>query len=139
MAANTSPIYVLTPIISWSTITAANTALDGTGTVATVYTGGSNGSYLLSLAVNSNTTTATSASATLRLFINNGSTNATAGNNTLFREYTLVTVTANATTSSFNWEFPLNFMLPNGYKLNVTIATVAGSSGFALTCFGGDY
>jgi hypothetical protein len=140
MAANTSPIFANQPTINWSTITAANTALDGTGTVATVFTAdATDGSYVQSLFVKSNTTTATSAAATLRVFINNGSTNATATNNTLIREYTLTTVTATATAATFNWEFPLNIQLPAGYKINCTIATVAGSSGFALTCTGSGY
>lgn len=140
MAANTSPIFTNVPKIQWDFITAANTALDGTGTVATVFTAdATDGSYARSLYVKSNTTTATSAAATLRIFINNGSTNATAGNNTLIREYTLTTVTATATAATFNWEFPLNMQIPAGYKINCTIATVAGSSGFALTCMGGDY
>lgn len=140
MAAGTTPIFTNIPKINWSTITAANTALDGTGTVATVFTAdATDGSYVQNLIVKSNTTTATSAAATLRVFINNGATNTTATNNTLIREYTLTTVTATATASTLNWEFPLNFMLPAGYKVNCTIATYAASSGFALTCFGSDY
>ncbi|MFA6080755.1 MAG: hypothetical protein WC753_04765 [Candidatus Gracilibacteria bacterium] len=139
MAANTAPIYVLTPKVQWDFITAANTALDGTGTVATVYTAGSNGAYVTNIIVKSNTTTATSAAGALRLFINNGSTNATPANNTLIREFVLTTVTASDTTATLNWEFPINFMLPAGYKIFATIATVAGSSGFALTAIGGDY
>ena len=139
MAANTAPIYVLTPKISWSTITAANTALDGSGTVATVFTGATNGSYVTSIIVKSYTTTATSAAATFRIFVNNGSTNATPANNTLIRDFVLTAVTASNTASTLNWEFPINFMLPASYVLNCTIATVAGSSGFALTAIGGDY
>lgn len=139
MTMNTSPVFTLTPNIGWSTITSANTALDGTGTVATCFTAGANGGLVNTLIVKSNTTTATSAAGTLRLFINNGSTNATATNNTLIREYTLTTVTASNTASTLNWEFPLNLQLPAGYKINAVIATVAGSSGFALTCEGGDY
>jgi hypothetical protein len=140
MAANTTPIFSKAPIINWSTITAANTALDGTGTVATCFTAdATNGGYVYNLVVKSNTTTATSAAATLRIFINNGSTNTTATNNTLYREYTLTSVTGSATAATLNWEFPLNIMLPAGYKINCTIATVAASSGFALTCLGASY
>jgi hypothetical protein len=140
MAQNTVPIFGKTPTITWSTITAANTALDGTGTVATCFTAdATNGSYVQNLVVKSNTTTATSAAGTLRVFINNGSTNSTATNNTLVREFVLTTVTASATTATINWEFPLNIMLPAGYKINCTIATVAASSGFALTCCGITY
>jgi hypothetical protein len=137
---NTTPVFTLTPNISWATITAANTALDGTGSnVATCYTAGANGSWVNNVTIKSNTTTATSAAATFRIFINNGSTPGTATNNTLLREYTLTSVTAIDTGGTLNWEFPLNLQLPAGYKILCTIATVAGSSGFALTCTGADY
>lgn len=139
MAMNTTPVFTAVPNIGFVTATTANTALDGTGTVYTVFTAASNGSYAQQLIVKSNSTTATSAAATLRIFINNGSSAGTASNNTLIREYTLTTVTASATAATINWEFPLNIILPAGYIINVAIATVASSSQFALTCVGANY
>ena len=139
MAMNTTPVFTLTPNVGFGTLTTANTALDGTGTVTTVFTAGANGGYAQSLIVKSNSTTATSSAATLRIFINNGTTPGTASNNTLIREFTLSTVTATAVSSTLNWEFPLNLMLPAGYVINIAIATVAASSQFALTCCGGNY
>ena len=38
MAANTAPIYSRTPVVGWGTLTTANTAKDGTGTVVTLFT-----------------------------------------------------------------------------------------------------
>ena len=140
MAQNTTPIFTKAPIITWATATTANTALDGTGTVYTCFTAdATNGSYVQNLLVKASNTTATSAAATLRIFINNGSTAGTASNNTLIREYTLTTVTASATASTLNWEFPINLMLPASYVINVAIATMAGSSQYALTCTGANY
>ena len=141
MAANTIPIFTLTPKVSFANLLAtnANTALDGTGTVSTVYTAGSNGSFVNNLIVKSSTTTATSAAGTLRIWINNGSATSSATNNTLIREYVLTAVTASSTTSTLNFEFPLNIQLPNGYKIIVTVATMATSTGWQFTCTGADY
>ena len=75
MAANTSPIYSLTPNISGAEITTANTNSDGTGTIGNnifkVYTAGTNGSYVSVIrwsAVATVATTATTATVG-RLFI----------------------------------------------------------------------
>lgn len=140
MTANTAPIFTKTPINTWDTIAAANTALDGTGTVAIPFTAdGTNGGYVQSIFVKSNTTTATSAATVFRIFVNNGSTNATPANNSLFREYTLTTVTATATAATLNFEFPLNIQLAAGYRILCTAGTLAGSTGYNVTCLGGNY
>lgn len=141
MPANTTPIFTLTPNISFANLLAANanTALDGTGTVSTIYTAGSNGSYAISIIVKSSTITATSAAGTLRIWINNGSTTSSATNNTLFREYVLTANTASATTATLNYEFPINIQLPAGYKLTCTVATMAASTAWQFTVLGADY
>lgn len=46
MAANTAPLYTLTPNLSSATVAAANTARDGSGTLVTLFTAGTNGSRL---------------------------------------------------------------------------------------------
>lgn len=137
MAANTRPLYALTPVVSWGTIATANTAKDGTGTVVTVYTAGSNGSAPIGLvfrAAGSNVATVA------RIFINNGSSNATPANNTLLAEITLSATTLSETSAlaDYRWYFPDNFRLPSGYKVNITIGTTV-AAGYAVTCFGGDY
>lgn len=141
MPANTSPIYTLTPNIGFANLLAvdANTALDGTGTVSTVFTAGANGGFVTNIIVKSSTTTATSAAGTLRIWINNGSTSGTATNNTLIKEFILTAVTASSTASTLNFEFPLNYQLPAGYKIIVTVATMAASTGWQFTCTGADY
>ena len=136
MPANTSPIFPLTPQIAFTTITAANTATDGTGTVATIFTAGTNGGrvdYIRCRALGTNVATV------LRVFINNGSTNATATNNALFDELTLpVTTASNTSDTGGDSDVALNLSLPTGYKINVVLAT-AVAAGWKVTAVGGDY
>lgn len=136
MSANTAPIFVLTPHDSYITTgTAANTNFDGTGTVATVLTAGTNGSKvdtvtLLNLGSNIGTV--------VRFFINNGSTNATAANNALINEITWSTNTASQINAQIPVTWNANLYLPPSYKLNVTIGT-AVASGIMVNAQGGDY
>lgn len=145
MAANTTPIFPLTQKISWGTVTTANTAKDGTGTVVTVFTAGTNGARIDQIKVRAlGTNTATA----LRIFINNGSTNATPANNTLIHETTIaattlsevaaladndITITKNTTETAV----PIPY-LPAGYKLNITIGTTV-AAGLQVTVIGADY
>lgn len=134
---NTAPIYSAYPIVTWApTITAANTAKDGTGTVNTVFTAdATNGGRCEKLkikALGSNVATS------LRVFINNGSTNATAANNSLFAEMTIAATTLSEVAALLENELLLNLALPAGYKLNVVLGT-AVAAGLAVTAVGGKY
>jgi hypothetical protein len=137
MPANTAPIFSLTPKTSWGTtaITTANTAKDGTGTVLGVYTAGANGSYVQRVRFRP---AGTNVQTVARLFINNGSTNATAANNILFDEITLSAITLSETAAQPSFEIPLNFALPAGYVLNITIGTSV-AAGYYVSAIGGDY
>lgn len=135
MPANTSPIFPLTPNVSWATVTTANTAKDGTGTVATVFTAGSNGGrvdYLKVRALGTNVATV------IRVFVNNGSTNATAANNTLIIDQTIAATTNSETAQLVDNLIQLDLSLPAGYKINVTIGTTV-AAGLQVTGVGGDY
>lgn len=46
MAANTTPIFTLTPIVAFVQVSTANTARDGTGTIADIATGDTNGTRI---------------------------------------------------------------------------------------------
>ena len=137
MPANTAPIFSLTPVTQWGStaITTANTAKDGTGTVLLVYTAGANGSYVQRVRFRPS---GTSVQTVARLFINNGSTNATAANNILFDEITLSAITLSETAAQPSFEIPMNFALPAGYKLNITIGTTV-AAGWYVSAIGGDY
>ena len=137
MAINTSPIFSKQGNIQWNpaAITAANTAKDGTGTAATVFTAGADGAFvqrLVARALGSNVATV------LRVFINNGSANTTAANNSLIAEMALPATALSEVTSQPAYELPLNFALPAGFKINCTIGT-AVAAGYALCVLGGTY
>lgn len=138
MAATTTPIFTNIPKINWSAaaITAANTAMDGTGTVTTVFTAdATDGSYVKRIVFKA---LGTCVATVARIFVNNGSTNATAANNALIMEVPLTATTASNSASNPGAEVFLDLQLPAGYKLNVTLGT-AVSAGHMVTVFGGDY
>jgi hypothetical protein len=137
MPANQNPIFTLTPETSWgaTAITTANTAKDGTGTVLGVFTAGANGSYVQRVRFRPS---GTSVQTVARLFINNGSTNATAANNILFDEITLSAITLSETAAQPSFEIPMNFAIPAGYVLNITIGTTV-AAGWYVSAIGGDY
>ena len=140
MPANTTPIFTLSPAVEWNTtsITTANPTGDLTsGTIYQVFIAGANGSYVQKIRFRH---TGANASATVaRVWINNGSATGTAANNTLWDE---ITIAANASFStsaaSVNYELPLNFALPAGYSIYVTIGT-GTAGGLKATVIGGDY
>jgi hypothetical protein len=145
MPANTSPIFTLAPDIQWGSadgnggtagpLKTANTAVDGTGTVLTVFTAGANGSYVSQLIIRP---VGTNVATVMRVFINNGSTNGTIANNSEFTEVTLPATAANAAAALQGIAVPLNFGLPAGYKINVTLGTTV-VGGYMPMVQGGDY
>jgi len=136
MAANTAPIYSKVPKVGQvSEIKTANTAKDGTGTVATVFTAGAEGGIVNSIVFRAK---GTNVQTVARIFLNNGSDPTTATNNTLIHEITLPATTLSETTQLAHQELVLNKTIPAGYKINITIGTTV-SAGYAVTCFGGDY
>lgn len=136
MAANKDPIYTLVPTVSWAAVIAtANTAKDGTGTVATVFTAGSEGSFVQKLVARP---TGTNVASVLRVFINNGATNATAINNSFLADISLPTITNSEVASQQIVELFLNVGLPAGYKINCTIGTTV-AAGWAVSAVGGNY
>ncbi len=138
MAINTAPIFSKRGDVQWhdpAPLTAANTAKDGTGTVATVFTAGADGAYVQKLVARSY---GTNVATVLRLFINNGGSNAVAANNSLINEMTLPATTLSESAAQPPYELPLNFALPAGYKLLCTIGTTV-AAGYEMTIFGGSY
>ena len=138
MPANTNPIFTLAPDIQWSAaaLAAANTAKDGTGTLATVFTAdATNGGFVSKLTARPS---GTAVATVLRVFINNGATNATPGNNILIAEMTLPAVTLSEVAAQPDYVLSLNFALPAGYKINCVIGT-AVAAGYYLSVMGGKY
>jgi len=136
--ANIHPIYSRLGDFQWgaAVVSAANTAKDGTGTVTTVFTSdASNGGYVGRINFRG---AGTNIQTVARIFINNGSTNATPANNILFAEVTLPATTLSETSALIGVELPLNFALPPGYKINVTLGT-AVAAGYYVSVSGGKY
>ncbi len=139
MPANTSPIFSLTANTTVGlTISTANTAKDGTGTVVTAVTGGTNGTRVSGIIMRA---TGTNTASVLRVFLNNGSANSTATNNSLIGEMTLnaTTLSEVAALATQVWvpDTP-NFFIPSGYKLNLTIGTTVAAA-WIPTCMAADY
>lgn len=144
---NTQPIFPNRPNIGKTgPITAANTAKDGTGTVATAFTAGANGSKIDRIVVRA---LGTNVATVMRFFVNDGLGTA-AVNNSLVHETpiavttssevaALADATANDITSPRGTEFlvPIPYLAPN-HKLNVTIGTTV-AAGLQVTVFGGDF
>ena len=138
MAANTLPISPIAPAISWNgaPLTAANTAMDGTGTVATIFTAGANGSRVGRLRV---VHRGTNVATVMRFFVNNGSSNATPGNNDLIAEITVAANTLSQVAASIFQDVNINCVLKQGYKLNYTIGTAVAAGHSVDAIDAGDY
>ena len=147
-APNAAPIYSKVGDIQWTIadgdagaggpIKTANTAVDGTGTMTTVFTAdATNGGRVdrhIARACGTNT------ASVLRVFVNNGSAGS-ATNTSLVTEVTLPAtsisqVAALADVTISGTPFPL--VLPPAYKLQVTIGTSI-AAGVKVTAVGGKY
>lgn len=135
MPANVQPIFPITPIVTWAKLTTANTAHDGTGTVATVFTAGTNGARVDRLKIRP---MGTGSQTVLRVFINNGADSTTATNNILYSEKTIIATTSSETESLDDYILPLDIALPASYKINCTLGTTV-APGIAVTCEGGNF
>ena len=147
MAANNDPIYSRTPDIQGMLGLYAVTALGADNDLSAaalntdvwlVFTAdATNGGYVQKMrlrAAPAGNTTATVA----RIWLNNGSTIATATNSTLIDEITLPATTATAVAATANYEVPLNFALPAGWKIYLSLGTTS-TNGWTATVFGGKY
>lgn len=138
MAANTAPIFTVAPDVQWSPITvlASNTTTDGTtGTTYLIFSASADGGFVQRVrfrALGNNVATVG------RIWINNGAASSSAANNALIDEITLNATTAATAASLANQEVPINFALPAGYRLFVTLGTTV-ATGFDVTAIGGKY
>jgi hypothetical protein len=141
MPANTNPIFVSTPKIGWGTLSTANTAKDGSGTlgtdIVTIFTAGDNGARVEKIVfahLGSNVQTVA------RIFINNGQGNNIPDNNSLIDEVQIPNNTLSEGIAQAVVEkiFPDGLVLTAGYKINITIG-ITVASGIKATAFGGDY
>ena len=142
MPANTAPIFTLTPQVEWGiNMNTANTGNMSAGTAYIVYSAGTNGSYVQKIRFRHQSTNTTNSAATVaRVFINNGGASGTTNNNVIFDEITIAANTVSQTAASVNYELPLNFGLPPGYTIFVTLGTAPTAGSFIqASVVGGDY
>jgi hypothetical protein len=142
MPANTSPIFTLTPAVEWTlNMNVANTGNISGGTAYIVFSAGTNGGYVQKIRFrHQSTNTTNSAQTVARVFINNGGASGTTVNNTIFDEITIASNTVSQVAASTNYELPLNFALPPGYTIYVTLGTAPSAGSFIqATVIGGDY
>lgn len=139
MAANTVPIFTLVPNCASANIAAANTARDGSGSLVTLFTAGTNGSLLSKITfTSSQTTAAASALRVMRIFI----TDAAGANPRLRGEILLPVLTASTTVigATAQFVFTDGIVLKSGQLVKVT-QSIYGSAADATDVFaeGGDY
>ena len=146
MPANTTPIFPLTPKVSWGKITSSNESREGTGSTVLLFTAGAEGSRIDQISVEP---LGNNIQTVLRLFVNNGSTPATADNNALIHELTLGVSTGSQTVSGIAYDVtiekdggattvpPIPY-LSAGYKIYGSVG--AGiTAGIIVVIHGGDY
>jgi hypothetical protein len=126
-----SPAFVSTPRIGRCSLSTANTATDGTGTITDLITGVSAGTRVLSINVQG---TATTVAALVNIFLWDGTQwdlfdqitiSATTGSNTA-KAYRLVTAYTDLVLPSASW------------KLGATITVQPTTGTVRVTAFGGD-
>lgn len=132
MPANTSPIFTLVPKAPAVRISTANTNRDGTGTLGTLFTAGSNGAFFKGFRWQAEQTTT---AGVVRFYIQA----AGAGNNELKKELLVAAVTASVTVeaASGEWYPPSGIVLGAG-----DIVKVSTHIGEVFSCWlesGGDY
>jgi hypothetical protein len=149
MAANTAPIFPLTPNIGSVAVGgSANVRSDGNGTIGTdifkAFTAGTDGSFLYKLRLTPvATAAATATTATvLRVFISSVASGATTQSTAfLIAEIAAPSQSAaNASAAVVPLEIPLNIAIPGTYTVLVTSHAVnAASTSWEAVVFGGNY
>jgi hypothetical protein len=136
---NNQPIFSKVGDIQWSgaAVSGANTTKDlTTGTTYSVFHADpTSGGYVQRIRFKS---LGTNQATVARVWLNNGSTTSSSENNTLFDEVSLSATTNSETSALSTTELPLNFALPPGYKIYVTLGVTA-SAGYDVTVIGGKY
>lgn len=127
MAANTTPIFALTPILAVAQVSTANTNRDGTGTLADVVTGATEGTRIDKIYIKA---VGTTTGGMIRFFIYDGA------NNRLWKEVIVAPITPSATVESFSSSFATDLIIPSTYKLK---ASTEKAETFNIEAVGGSF
>lgn len=128
MAANTNPIFPLTPRCAGTTLTTAATEKDGS-TATSLLVAGENGTRLERIVVKP---IGTNVATVLRLFITG------TGYNTIIAEQTIAESTASEVEALAEYIIALDYALPVGATLKAALGTTV-AAGIQVTVFAGDY
>lgn len=132
----TAPQFVTTPNKGTpGSLTAANTALDGTGATgrALIFTAGASGAVLPEIRF---AHLGTNIATLCRVFRNNGSDPEVAGNNALIADIDIAANTVSSTASAIFPSLTTNLVLGAGERIYVTLAT-AVAAGIKITPING--
>jgi len=139
MPVNTVPIFTKTPKVGTCAVSVANTASDGSGSLATLFTAGEFGSRIERIRYsNAQVAPAASSAMVIRLFI----TDATGSNPTLLTEIPLSSVTRTTTSAGAGgtYTFANGLVIPAGTIIKVAQSVYAGVQDLMhFVAEGGDY
>lgn len=129
-----APIFTGTPRCAIGQVSAANTNRDGTGTIATIFTPGANGSRIETITV---VAVGTTTAGMIRLYIHDGT------NARLWKEIGVTALTPSSTVKAFTAVIDCGdgnhqniLVLPTGYSLR---ASTHNAETFNVLVIGGDY
>ena len=126
-----SPAFISTPRIGRVSLSTANTATDGTGTISDLIVGASAGTRILSVNVQG---TATTVAALVNLFLYDGT------NYDLFDQFTISATTGSNTVKGYRLVTAYtDLVLPSAtWKLGATITVAPTTGTVRVAAFGGD-
>ena len=126
-----SPAFISTPRIGRCSLSTANTATDGTGTITDLITGVAAGTRVLSINVQG---TATVVAALVNIFLYDGT------NYDLFDQFTITATTGSTTVKGYRLVTAYtDLVLPTAsWKLGATISVAPSSGTVRVAAFGGD-
>ena len=128
---STAPNYMNAPRIGRCSLSTANTATDGTGTITDLIVGASSGTRILSINVQG---TATTVSSLVNLFLYDGT------NWDLFDQITISATTGSTTTKAYRLATAYtDLVLPSAtWKLGATITVAPTTGTVRVSAWGGD-
>lgn len=142
MAANTNPIYTKKGNLTALTTAMVAAMLTATGDYSGIsanhvlaHTAGADGSYAKKIRFKA---IGTNVASVARIYLNNGGVNTTATNNQFIGELSLPATTAIATAATAELEYPLEMMIPAGFRLYIGLGTTV-VGGWVPTVVAGDY
>ena len=126
-----SPAFISTPRIGRCSLSTANTATDGTGTITDLITGVAAGTRVLSINVQG---TATTVAALVNIFLYDGT------NYDLFDQFTITATTGSNTVKGYRLVTAYtDLVLPTAsWKLGATISVAPTTGTVRVAAFGGD-